>query len=533
MAGNSLLSASLEPAALSDPRNYRLVFMFFTNDTCDIAVQACYNVGAMTYNVNSDTTNVLCTNLYTGVDEPVAIIENGATKEVSMELSRYLPLSKRSELLRLAKLNCGLRIYLLRGNRCLNPLSVDEFDVLEIIGAVRFSSAYSRTELVHNAIGNSQEVSESTTITGYNLTEVAEQNWATRGGATTNPIIDIKICDTQVCGGLCDDDSDGCQVMFWVDDAGNVWYTLDQLETESLSGVLTTDPGVEDFVPGVVHSLCCVADQVVVVVEELDDATGLVTVGSLYIADVEDIVSGDIITWNKTQVSTLGVVTTNLPILNACQRDGQEMLWLVGEDGSVFQYNPTSGIVTLITAIPNITDDYYAISIQNERIIIGGENGIFITSADGGRSFQTVEVIDPATGLALAGTGIDITALDILLDEQWELGLSDGRIIYTVDAGDDWFNHILPSGMIGGAIKDIHYDTTLVGYAITEGGDVLKAYYGICRPYVLMPENNYSFPENNGLNSLAVCQYDPDVVVAAGESVAGAGFIALGTSETA
>jgi hypothetical protein len=491
--------------------------MFFKNDECDVSVQACFNVGAMTYNLNSDTTQVLCTNLNTGRDEVVAIIEGGATSEISMELSRYLPKSKRSMLLRLARENCGLRVYLLRGDRCINPLSVDEFDVLSVIGGIKFTGPWTTTEMVHNSIGASQEISESTTITGFNLTEVSKQNFATRGGATVGPVRDISFCDTQSCGGLCDRDSDGCQVVFWVDDTGNVWYSTDQLETESLSGQVT------GFTLETIRALCCVDDQVVIV----GDLAG---VGTLWVADQADIISGAVVVWNQISVSTIGIVTTALPLLHACQTDTQDTLWLVGANGYVAQYNPVSGIVTVITAVPNITEAFLTISIQASRIIIGGTNGIFITSDNGGRSFTTITVIDPVTEIALA---VDITALDIVQDKQWSVGLTDGRILYTVDGGDDWFNHILPSGLAGGAIEDIHFHTTLVGYAATAGGDVLKTYYGVCRPWVKLPESTKTLPTVTGYRRLTVCQFDPDIVFVGGESVGNAGFILYLSSEEA
>ena len=105
----------------------------------------------------------------------------------------------------------------------------------------------------------------------------------------------------------------------------------------------------------------------------------------------------------------------------------------------------------------------------------------------------------------------------MLSADIWLVGSNVGRLYYTEDGGDNWVEKGFP-GSGSGVVKDIKFTSRTVGYmSHTTGaprGRLLRTISGGNSWYVL-PETIGQVPDNDRLNSIAVCE-NPNIVFAAG-----------------
>lgn len=514
--------STLYPAAISDPRHNRMIFSYIENGQCILEVQDCYNLGDMTFAVNGDTTTVLCTNLYTGQNEVVAVIDGGADQTVTFDIERLLPREGLSRLMELIRKNCGLRIYLARADICVDPFDVNDYSALEVLGEVRLGD-YSRSAMIYRNYADAAAILESTTVTAYQwLQWSGEHNVATRGGLHTDPIVDVTLCDKKSCGGRCADDSDGCQVWFTVDESGVVGYTDDQFATEN---VLAAIPSLNFTAPA--KTIQCGPRGRLLVTD---------SAGNIFITTTEDIFDDGVATWDELLLDIDG---NDIPVLNDSYFTPAETeIYYVGDGGTLYEYFVSTGTLVPITVIPGVVNNFLAIDKKGDDILIGGLAATLVKSGDAGRSFSLVTVIDPDTGIAL-DAGIDITAVEILSSSNFVVGTSDDRTLYTLDAGETWYNQLI-FGAGTGAITDIEYHTTSQGTDIgwmtrIDGDGIGRIYataYGSCSEWVEVPEAaSETIPDNQGLVRIVYCPDNPNVAVAVGTSDGGAGVAFVVTAE--
>lgn len=505
-------SLSLETAARSDPRDNRFIWSYYSNGQCYVEVVDCMEVGALTYEVNGESTEIVCTNLRTGENEVVGTIDGGATKKATFDLNRYLPADYLSDFMRKVEQNCGLRMYMARGNECLDPYNVSEFSVLDYYGEVLLGN-YTRTEMRHKDKSAAAAILEGTTVTAFQMRQIGLlTSIATRAETAVSPLVDLTLCDKKSCGGQCADDSDGCQKWLATDATGQVHYTTDQYFSEALV------PNLPNLNAGTVVGLCCLRGNLVLIEKDRTIVAPVGTGTAFHIADLDTILDGGTPTWSLIELDVDGNIIENQ---NDCHvaPDGFT-LWTAGDSASFYEYNPTRGTVTPVPGVAGLTANFARLDILGEHIIAMADNDVLVRSHDGGRSFQVVEVIDPATGVAT--TGLAFTAGAILSENNWSVGTDDGRVLYTLDDGVSWYEQIIPDNT-GTAINDIHFDANLVGF-MTENGRAYKTYYGNCEPWLPLPESSDPLPANNGLNRILNCPDDPNVAVAVGENDAGAGL---------
>lgn len=503
-------------AATSSPVQNRLIFSYFQNGQCIIEVQDCYDVGALTYEINGEATEVLCTNLETGKNEVVAIIDTGSTNKATFDLSRFLPADKLSRFFQLVRENCGLRIYLARGDDCVNPFDINEFDVLGMFGSVVTFGAYNRTELRHKNKADTAAIMESTTVTAFDFREVAKQTLTIRGGLTVAPIVDIVLCDNKACGAKCDDDSDGCQRWIWTDASGLVGWTENQWFSENQS-VTTPAPLVN------VKRLCCVNGQLILIGE---DAEGN---GAIATASLTDVFAGDPIAYTVIETTVAGA---DLAVLEGCSVCGNT-LWLFGETGNTYQYNPNLGTIVSAPTTAGLANTWLDMAAMGDTVVLVGESGQIVRSQDGGTTFSLIEVIDPTTGLVFAG---NLHSVEVLDGQNYMVGTEDGRVLFTLDDGATWNSQLIEStfGNVG-TIEDISFDpNTQVGYMVTNGPNGsawFKTYYGNCSSWLMLPESSDTLSSDYIYNATKVCPDDPNVAVAVGDNGAGAGVIVVATAD--
>lgn len=516
------MSDVLTSAAIADPRLVRMVFSYVENGVCVTEVVDCFNIAAMSFEVNGDTTEIICTNRLTGMNEVVGVIDGGATQKLTFDIERLLPRESLSLFFELIRKNCGLSITIIRSDICTDPFDPNDFDVADILGVVRFGN-YSRSAMLFRNYADAAAITESTTVTAYGWIQFSgEHHIATRGSLHTAPIVDVTLCDRKICGGLCQDDSDGCQKWFTLGSDGVVGYTDDQFTTE---GILPVIPSLNFTAPAVTIQ-CGPRGQLIVT----DSA------GNMFIADIEEILTEGTATWTELLLDSDG---NDIPqLFDSYYTASEPYVWYVGAGGTLYQYYVSSNTLVAVPTVPGVVNDYLTIDKKNKYILIGGVAATLLISYDGARSFTLVDIIDPATDLAL-DAGIDIQAVEILSKTVWSIGLSDDRVLYTLDGGDTW-NSQLIFGAGGGEITDIEYYTSAQGSQIgwmtrnddTGMGHLYTTIYGVCEEWIEVPESpNETIPDNEGLTRVVFCPDNPNVAVAVGTSVGGAGVVFVTTAE--
>lgn len=516
------MADSLYSAAISDPRQVRMIFSYIENGQCVLEVQKCYNVGPFTYAVNGDTTEIVCTNIETGYNEVLAVIKGGATQKVTFDIERLLPSEGLSRLMELIRKNCGLRIYIARADICVDPFDPNDYSALEVFGEIYFTD-YSRTEMIYRDYSEAAGIMEATGVVAHQWIQWAgEHNIATRGGLHVSPLVDVTLCDKKSCGGRCAEDSDGCQVWFTLGSDGVVGYTDDQLYTENILAVI---PSLNFTAPAVTIQ-CGPRGRLLVT----DSA------GNIFITTIDDIFDDGTATWTELLLDVDGV---DIPQLNDSYYTATEsVVWYVGNGGTLYQYFVSTGTLVPVPTIAGVVNNFLKLDKKGDVILIGGEAATLLRSIDTGRSFHLIQVIDPATALPL-DPGINIVAVEILSENNFVIGTSDDRTLYTNDGGDTWFEQLIFGGG-GGTITDIEFHTTSQGSDIgwmtrindAGVGRIYNTAYGTCSEWIEVPEApSLEIPVNQGLVEIRPCPDNPNVAVAVGTSAGGAGVAFVMTAE--
>jgi hypothetical protein len=509
-------------AQTNSPEEVRLVFAEKKGNICEVNTQECYVVGPVTFEANGDITNITCFDSEKNKDVVIARLKSGATENVTFDLSRHLPKAKMSKLYELIRRNCDISIYLLRSTECADLSDALDFGVMSNFGTISDWGNYTTTDMrTRSKNDGAALIEESTTVSCTVYREIGQQVLATRGGATTAPIVSIANCDKESCGGDCAEDSDGCQL--WMALQRDLIIHL----SEDLYDTTTVLPAIVSTLTNpVATKVLCVGKRVIVL------ALGDLNTGAVYHTTKADVLTGTP-TWTEI---TQDVDATALVNLNDAVASNN-YAWLVGSGGVIYQFDSVRGTVTPIVGVPGVTADFNSIDLFGDTIIIGGNSATVLRSSNGGSSFQTITVIDPATGLALAGS-VNLTAVGILSDTNWTLGTSDTRTLFTFNNGTDWQDQLIEATAGTGSINALSFtqDDTRIGYVVlTEAavGRQLQAFYGNCEQWVDMPTDADPLPANIGLNDIKVCPSNPNVTVSGGEVAGGTGIILVGAVELA
>lgn len=504
-------------AQTSTPKEMRLVFAVKEQGVCTTTIEQCFVVGSVTYEVNGDITNVTCFDINTGKNEVVATIESGATQNVTFDLSRYLPQGQLSKFLKLIKRNCDIWIFLLRSDECADLTNELDFGVLTTFGRVTNFGNYSTTELKARNTDDTAFIDESTTVSCTLYSELGQQTIATRGTGSTAPFVATTFCDKESCGGKCNDDSDGCQIALSLQNDGVLQVTSNQYTTDTILTAI-----VSSLTTPVFTDVKCVGKNVVVTAE------GATNTGAVYYATITSVLANTA-SWTELTADT---DTVALVELNKMAVDGK-YAWIVGTGGSVYQYDSLLNTVTPIATVAGLTTDLNDVAMVGQTIVIVGDTATAVRSQSGGKSFQSVDVIDPVTGITFTG---NLTSVGIESSNNWSVGTNDSRILFTFDDGTTWNNQLIESTAGTGTVTSIDYSTdgTNQKYAtLTEAGvsRLLKGWYGDCNQLVDMPTNTDSLPANIGLNDVKVCPSDANIVLAVGEITGGTGIILVASGE--
>lgn len=366
------------------------------------------------------------------------------------------------------------------GDENAGALDDDEQDVINENGEFSFEELY---ELVDLTL---QEVASTTVV---------------------REIVDVSVCDQQNCG-ECEGEGDGVSKFFgtmlgsgatpgtlpsviYTEDGGKTWAATD-IDT-AFSNETPTDGE-------------CVRDFYVVTMKESN---------SVHFANKEDILNGTE-TWYET---TTGFVVGNGP--NAIFALSGMDVWIVGDNGYVYRATDIETEVEVSHAGIATTQDLLSVhASDSEHILAVGELNAVIFSANAGETWQVIA--GPAAGES-------IRTCWMLDQDTWLVATNTGTHYYTNDAGDNWTEKSLPSGVDN--VDKIQFFDDTVGYmAVRKGtkGFILRTTNG-GYSWGEMPQNGSAIAANDYLNDIAVSPFEPNLVVAGGlADDATDGFVVVG-----
>jgi hypothetical protein len=431
----------------------------------------------------------------------------GPQEPFSMSLTGRYALDVASDLLRIAKRGCETDVQIHFG-QCQDPSSFNDFSKALILEVARLTN-WSAGDLGALSSDQNAVVDESTDLSGRRMYEVLPLSAAERDSDVVhNPLEDVVICSKAKCGDECDDEDDGCEIIFAVGDSGAgspgtapdlIWsddggLTLNADDINTLDAAENAD------------ALACVDTYVVVV--SFDD-------GALHYKTKTAILAGTAGGWTRT---TEGGVAGGLPI----------NIWsvglyafLVGANGTVYGFsNPIIGM-TVLDEGEATEEDLLGVHALDKlfAVAVGENNSVIYTKTQ-----DTWEAVDGPAG----GAGDNNTCVWCKDKQEWWIGNDAGEIYYTLDGGDSWVEmDNVPVTFTG--IDDIQFSTDSVGYiagTITGPvGVVLRTFDG-GYSWVAIPEGVGTLPDQDGINAIAACPADPNFVVMVGFNVDD-GFFAI------
>jgi photosystem II stability/assembly factor-like uncharacterized protein len=422
-------------------------------------------------------------------DLPTLTIEN-----------RYQPVL--STLLRIARTGCAVDIHVHFG-RCQNPEDFDGgWDKILILESAEPTN-WETTELGAMDADQDATIEETEDFSGLDLYEV-KQLLASELAASeiVASVVDVAICDAVSCG-ECGIPSKGCDIVFFLtsETAGSpglgveIVFTEDGGSTFSQTTITTIDAGEN------ATAIACVGTNLVVISKDSN---------SLHYAPIVDVLAGTE-TW--TEVTT-GFEVGGEP--NAIFSLGATATWIVGDGGHIyFSTDITSGVTVQSSGAVSAENLLSIHGIGRNNLAVVGETNAVLFTEDGGTTWA----------LAPSGpaVGIDLNAVFQRSTLEWLIGDAGGQLWFTRNAGVDWTEKTFP-GSGAGEITDIAYATRNVGYiahnTAVPAGRILRTTNG-GSTWVVMPEKaGQVIPANAGLNAIAACKDDVNVVFGGGDASA-------------
>jgi hypothetical protein len=431
------------------------------------------------------------------------------TERVTTTLEGRYARDLQSELLRLARKRCAIDVQLHMG-ACQDPSDFNKFDKVLVFEKASLTS-YDTEDL--GALQSDQEaaVNESVGISAREMYEILPITFGEKAGSiVTNEILDMVFCDVESCGD-CEDESDGCAKVYGISsaaggspstpadlvfslDGGVTWYAHD-IDTLGASD----DPSGVDCVSSYVVVVSNASASLHYVLKSAVDALG----DPAFTEVTTGIVSGG----EPNAIFSLGSVG-----------------FIAGDAGYIYKVtDPTAGVTVLDagSATISVLNDIHAIS---EDVIVAVGNDGSVVYTENGETF--------AAATSPVGVGVDLNCVFVKNDTEWWVGTSGGQVFYTLDGGATWTEKAF-TGSGSGVVRDIQFSTDSVAWIAHDTsaplGRVLRSYDGGYQWQVVPEREGASMPLNDRINALAVCSFDPNLVIGGGLADNGSdGFIVVG-----
>lgn len=424
----------------------------------------------------------------------------GSDERPTGSLTGVYPIDRESDMRRIAQKRCEVDIQIHMG-RCTDPRLFNDCEKAVIFEGGKLSN-YSTTELGAISSGDQAKIDESSDFSGKRFYEALPITVVERGASTVvNPVVDVVICDNPSCGD-CEEESDGCQTIYAVDDgatgspgtAPDLLYSTDKAASwaaEDINSLASGEPAT---------GVACL-DKYVVVISN--------TSNSLHYKEKDDV--GTAGGWTE---ETTGFVA-------ACEPNNiwgvGNYAFIVADSGYVYgTSDPTNG-VTVLDAGDAVTDDLYGVHALDEYFAVAvGDNGSVIFT-------NNKTNWDAAIGTPGDGTQ-DLKCVWIVSEKEWWVGgTADGSsdvLWYTLDGGVTWTAKDL-RGTAWTTVYDIAFASNSVGRLVADKSGTPRAYIAETwnggYDWVLLHRSGAGdIPATDLLYALSVCEHDVNFVVAVG-----------------
>lgn len=401
-----------------------------------------------------------------------------------------------SEILQIVRKGCPVDIQVHAG-ACKNPTDFNEGWELIMVLESALPTEYGTSEL--GALDADQEaaVLETVPFSGLDYYEIKPIVAAEQAAAQiVQEIVGVVICDSKTCG-ECGITSNGCEKIFAVTlSAGGspglpaeVIFSQDGGSTWEDTNVTTLGANEDP------SDVACAGSNLIVSSEDSE---------SVHFAPIVDILNG-VETWAEV---TSGFVAAHGP--RTIFSLGRTFTWLGGAGGYIYFASDITSGVSVQTAgdatVQNINDIQ---GVDELNLVAVGDSNAVLYTTDGGQTWAAV------TGPSV---GDNLNAVFMKSRLEWIIGTAAGELWYTRNAGVDWVSKGFP-GSGSGTVNDIQFSSNAVGYmahtTAAAAGRILRTIDGGFSWYVL-PEVGASMPANDGINKLAACNDDKNIVFGGG-----------------
>ena len=416
----------------------------------------------------------------------------------------------RSRMLQLAQRKCSIDVQLHFGI-CEDLSNHNNFTKILFLEDARLVS-YDTEDLGSLQSEDAAPINETVEISATTIYDITRSNFAQKADdIVTTEVIDVVACDTISCG-ECEDESTGCEKFYSVTkQAGGSPGTPPDVVWTVDGGINWEDDDIDTL--GAAEDPSAVACVMGYLVVPSNDTN------SVHIVDLDEL---DGIVDPAFQEVTDGFIAGGEP--NDIASVGTKA-WIVGDFGLIYvMTDPTAG-VTIQDNGATTSSVLNAVAALNANVAVAvGNDGTVVYTIDG-ETWQLTET-NPV------GPGTDLGAVAIKSKDVWFVGDSNGFVWYTLDRGAHWSLKAF-TGDGAGIITDIAFATDSIGY-ITQVSDpalgrILATYNG-GNDWVVMPQGDGVMPATLGLNAIAPCRNEPELVVAVGLGEGTDGIIILGST---
>jgi len=459
-----------------------------------------------------DVTDIECPD----PNRPGAYVKIGEVQagdeRATLTLEGRYAIDMRSRMLQLAQRKCALDVQLHFGD-CEDLSNHNNFKKILFLEDARLLS-YDTEDLGSLQSADSAPINETVELSATTIYDIIKQSYSQKADdVVTTEVVDVVFCDEISCG-ECEDESTGCEkwyavtiqaggspgtppdVVFSIDD-GITWYA-DDIDTLGAA----EDPTAVGCVMGYLVVTSNDTNSVHIVdLDELNGETDPV---------FEEVDDGFVAGGEPNDIASVGTKA-----------------WIVGDFGYVYvMTDPTAGVTVQDAGVATVSV-LNAVDALNSNVAVAvGHDGVVIFTEDG----ETWQV----TGTNPVGPGVHLDAVAVKTKEVWFVGDDNGFLWYTLDGGLTWSLKAFTGDGNGSGITDIDFATDSIGYLsqITDDpiGRILATYNG-GYDWVVMPLGDGVMPETLGLNAVAACTNEPELVVAVGlgENLDSDGIIILGS----
>ena len=352
---------------------------------------------------------------------------------------------------------------------------------------------WSADELGTLSSDGASEVNETAALSAESIIEILPLAFAERGGdAVVNTLVDVVICDTASCGD-CDEESDGCERIYAVDDGEtgspgtqpDLVYSLDKGATWAAENINSLENGETT------DGLACIGVYVVVV----SNADG----GIHY--KEKSLIGDGVTNWTRVALPAAGPPNDIWSV--------GSYGFIVGDAGYVYGSSDPTVVPTTLDAGIATTSNLAAVHAISDQfaVAVGAADAIIFT-----------ENQNTWTAATVTGGTNGLLCVWVKNEDEWWVGDNAGVLYYTLDKGVTWTIKALP-GTLWTEIQDIQFPVDTVGYiaadkSATPRGFILESYDG-GYSWSVQPQTG-AMPLSDSLVAIATCVYDHNFVVAVG-----------------